>query len=150
MQACFQITIKAEHCFWESSPSQLSQTIQDGPAKGIKTTSANAENYGQLYNDINEYQNLEKGNILFLTQKTWTYLAAKDFPYGTLSAYVTGENQNSLDRLRSYYSVNSKKIPKYIYIPKDSQWENIQQIVLEAQQNGYTLSENTVSYKLQR
>lgn len=150
LQACFQITVKAEHCFWESSPSQLSQTIQDGPAKGIKTTSANAENYGQLYNDINEYQSLEKGNILFLTQKTWTYLAAKDFPYGTLSAYVTGENQNSLDRLRSYYSVNSKKIPKYIYIPKDSQWENIQQIVLEAQQNGYTLSENTVSYKLQR
>lgn len=41
--------------------------------------------------------------------KTWTYLAAEDFPYGTLSAYVTGENQNSLARLRSYYSVNSKK-----------------------------------------
>ena len=150
LQTCFQITVKAEHCFWESSPSQLTQTIQNGPAKGIKTTSANTENYEQIYNDINEYQNLEKGNILFLTQKPWTYLAVKDFPYGTLSAYVTGENQNSLGRLRSYYSVNNKKIPKYIYIPKDSQWDNIQQIILEAQQNGYTMSENTVSYKLQK
>ena len=72
----------------------------------------------------------------------------QDFPYGTLSAYVTGENQNSLARLRSYYSVNSKKIPKYIYIPKDSEWDNLQQILLEAQQNGYSLSENEVSYKL--
>ena len=66
----------------------------------------------------------------------------------TLSAYVTGENQNSLARLRSYYSVNSKKIPKYIYIPKNFEWDNLQQILLEAQQNGYSLSENEVSYKL--
>ena len=75
-------------------------------------------------------------------------LRRRIFPYGTLSAYVTGENQNSLARLRSYYSVNSKKIPKYIYIPKDSEWDNLQQILHEAQQNGYSLSENEVSYKL--
>lgn len=148
LQACFQITVKAEHCFWDSEPKQLTQTIQNGPAKGIKTTPNNAQTYEQIYADISQYQNLEKGNILFLTQKTWTYLAAEDFPYGTLSAYVTGENQNSLARLRSYYSVNSKKIPKYIYIPKDSEWDNLQQILLEAQQNGYSLSENEVSYKL--
>lgn len=109
LQACFQITVKAEHCFWDSEPKQLTQTIQNGPAKGIKTTPNNAQTYEQIYADISQYQNLEKGNILFLTQKTWTYLAAEDFPYGTLSAYVTGENQNSLARLRSYYSVNSKK-----------------------------------------
>ena len=42
----------------------------------------------------------------------------------------------------------SKKIPKYIYIPKDSEWDNLQQILHEAQQNGYSLSENEVSYKL--
>ena len=148
LQACFQNTVKAEHCFWDSEPKQLTQTIQNGPAKGIKTTPNNAQTYEQIYADISQYQNLEKGNILFLTQKTWTYLAAEDFPYGTLSAYVTGENQNSLARLRSYYSVNSKKIPKYIYIPKDSEWDNLQQILLEAQQNGYSLSENEVSYKL--
>ena len=44
--------------------------------------------------------------------------------------------------------INSKKIPKYIYIPKDSEWDNLQKILLEAQQNGYSLSENEVSYKL--
>lgn len=36
LQACFQVTIKAEHCFWDSEPKQLTQTIQNGPAKGIK------------------------------------------------------------------------------------------------------------------
>lgn len=41
-----------------------------------------------------------------------------------------------------------QKIPKYIYIPKDSEWDNLQQILHEAQQNGYSLSENEVSYKL--
>ena len=41
-----------------------------------------------------------------------------------------------------------QKNSEYIYIPKDSEWDNLQQILLEAQQNGYSLSENEVSYKL--
>ena len=63
LQACFQITVKAEHCFWDSEPKQLTQTIQNGPAKGIKTTPNNAQIYEQIYADISQYQNLERTEI---------------------------------------------------------------------------------------
>lgn len=79
LQACFQITVKAEHCFWDSEPKQLTQTIQNGPAKGIKTTPNNAQTYEQIYADISQYQNLEKGNILFLTQKHGLILRRRIF-----------------------------------------------------------------------
>lgn len=148
MQASLQITVKAYHCFWESEPEQLTQTINNGPAKGIKTTPQNAQGYEQIYEDICSYKNEDKGNILFLSAKTWTYLAADGMPYGTLSAYVTGENQNSLERLKTYYSVNTDKVPKYIYVPKDSEWNNIGEILSEAAQHGYALTETNAGYKL--
>lgn len=72
----------------------------------------------------------------------------EDFLYGTLSAYVTGENQNSLARLRSYYSVTAKKFRNIFTFRRTQEWDNLQKILLEAQENGYSLSENEVSYKL--
>jgi len=148
LQSAFQITAKAEHCFWESSPSMLNTEISEGPAKGIMTTADNAAEYEEIYSDIKEYTSAEKGNILILSNKTWTYLAVDGQPYGTLSAYVTGENQTSLNRIEMYYEVNPEKVPVYIYIPKSSQWENIGEITAKAQQAGYKLAETEISYKL--
>ena len=149
LQAVFQITVKAEHCFWESgNTSNLTAQIQNGPAKGIYTNVNNCNTYEQIYSDLQYYNSKPKDKILFLTAKTWCYLAV-DFPYGTLSAWISGENPSSVERLKTYYSVNPEEIPKYIYIPKDSQWD-FTNIYSDAYSYGYSFEENEISYKLEK
>ena len=149
LQAAFQITVKAEHCFWESgNTSNLTAQIQNGPAKGIYTNVNNCNTYEQIYSDLQYYKSKPKDKILFLTAKTWCYLAV-DFPYGTLSAWISGENSSSVERLKTYYSVNPEEIPKYIYIPKDSQWD-FTNIYSDAYSYGYSFEENEISYKLEK
>ncbi len=149
LQGAFQITVKAEHCFWESgNTSNLTAQIQNGPAKGIYTNVNNCNTYEQIYSDLQYYKSKPKDKILFLTAKTWCYLAV-DFPYGTLSAWISGENPSSIERLKTYYSVNPEEIPRYIYIPKDSQWD-FTNIYSDAYSYGYSFEENEISYKLEK
>ena len=149
LQGAFQITVKAEHCFWESgNTSNLTAQIQNGPAKGIYTNVNNCHTYEQIYSDLQYYKSKPKDKILFLTAKTWCYLAA-EFPYGTLSAWISGENPSSVERLKTYYSVNPEEIPKYIYIPKDSEWD-FTNIYNDVSASGYSVEENDISYKLEK
>lgn len=149
LQGGLEIASKATHVFWESPKiSNLSYQISNGPAKGIYTNINNYNTYETIYKDIQYYNYKPKDKILFLTSRTWCYLAA-EFPYGTLSAWITGEKPQSIERLKQYYSVNPENKPKYIYIPKNSEW-NFTDIYTQAEENGYTLEENDISYKLEK
>lgn len=149
LQGAFQITVKAEHCFWESgNTSNLTAQIKNGPAKGIYTNVNNCNTYEQIYNDLQYYKNKQEDKILFLTSRTWCYLAV-DFPYGTLSAWISGEKPSSVERLKTYYRVNYEEIPKYIYIPKESEWD-FTNLYNDAQLSGYSVEENDISYKLEK
>lgn len=149
LQGAFQITVKAEHCFWESgNTSNLTAQIKNGPAKGIYTNVNNCNTYEQIYSDLQYYKNKQEDKILFLTSKTWCYLTV-DFPYGTLSAWISGEKPSSVERLKTYYRVNYEEIPKYIYIPKDSEWD-FTNIYNDAGASGYSVEENDISYKLEK
>lgn len=149
IQGFLQCKSKAEHCFWESSIDTLTSEIPVGPAKGIMTNSNNCNNYIQVYNDISSYKDYDEGNILFLSEKTWAYLADDNLSYGTLSAWITEGNEVSLDRLEKYYEINPQKVPDYIYILKDSKWEP-SVVDTISQEWGYTVNESDMSYKLDK
>ena len=150
MQGSLQITAKANHCFWETgSPTTLTSQISTGPAKGIYTNYDNFCNYENINNDLHYYDTKQKDNILFLTAKTWTYLAVEDFPYATLSAWISGERPSSIERLKTYYSINPEKKPTYIYIPKQSEWD-LSDVYNQAYVYGYSVEENDISYKLEK
>ena len=148
MQSGMQLTSKANHCFWESDMSTLTYKMTKGPAKGIYTNYNNFNEYETIYSDIKDYETKQIDNILFLTEKTWTYLAAEDFSYGTLSAW-NPENQSTVQRLNLYYSVNPDKKPEYVYVLKKSKW-NLTNIYSEAASHGYKITESDVSYKLEK
>lgn len=149
MQGSLQITAKVQHCFWDSSPEKLTSKITDGPAKGIYTNHNNYITYQNIYNDLNYYNTKDKDNILFLSAKTWTYLAVEDFPYATFSAWISGERASSVERLMTYYSLNPENKPKYIYIPKDSEWD-LTDVYNQAYIYGYSVEENDISFKLEK
>ena len=149
IQGFLQLKSKAEHCFWESKIEQLTAEIPLGPAKGIMTTESNCNSYIEVYTDIANYNNYNDGNILFLSEKTWTYLAVDKLSYGTLSAWITEGNTVSLERLEKYYKINPEKVPDYIYILKNSKWESS---VVEtiSKDWGYSITETNMSYKLDK
>lgn len=149
LQGAFQISVKAKHCFWETGEAKsLTSKITDGPAKDIYTNDANYTSYEAVNNDIAAYYaGKPVDKILFLTSKTWTYLAAEEYPFGTLSAWMS-ENKACFDRLLTYYSINPEQKPRYVYIPKDSKWDKTQ-ISSKAAEYGYSVQENEVSYKLE-
>ena len=149
MQGSMQIYTKANHCFWEAKTSELNTKISSGPAMGIYTSQSNCNTYETISNDLNYYNDKERDEILFLTAKTWCYLRAGDYPYGTLSAWISGEKPSSIERLKVYFSVNPEKKPTYIYISKSSEWD-LSNIHAEASNYGYTVNENSVSYKLEK
>lgn len=149
-QSVMQVKAKKTHVFWDGQPDQLTTIMSSGPANGIITTYANADSYHTLYADIEEqYGDKKYENLLLLTSRTWTYLAAEDMNYATYSAWLSGENDGALSRLRVYFEANPKKIPKYIYIPKQSDW-NIQGIIDEAVNYGYNMVELNAGYSLEK
>lgn len=150
MLAYTEIRVKYNHCFWEAySATDLTYQIDDGPAKGIYTTPENGEAYTNIYYDLtNLYSNKKPDNILVLSERTWTYLALEDFNYGTFSAWLSGETMASLNRLETFYNLNPEKIPKYIYLPKEAKYEDMQGIVNRATDAGYTFDKTDYSYQL--
>lgn len=147
-QTFMQTITKASHVFWESPVSSLTIPLSGGPADGILTTTANAITYQNILAEINQsYSDKQRENLLILSEKTWTYLAAEDMNYATFSAWISGENETSVARLQQYYSVNPAKKPKYIYIPKASSWD-LSNIITQAAAKGYNVSETNASYQL--
>ncbi len=151
MQSFVQLYSKTNHVFWESgNTSVLTSKIDEGPAKGIYTNANNYNDYSQIYYDLKAFcDGKEKKNTLFLTSRTWCYLAAEDMPYGTLSAWISESIPENINRLKTYYTVNADKTPEYIYIPKNSQWD-VTTLYNDASVSGYNVKESEYSYQLEK
>ena len=146
LQGGFEIGSKAQHCFWDEVTENLQEEITEGPAAGLITTGMNAKSYHELYSDMEKYQHAGEGNLLVLSEKTWTYLAA-DQPYGTFSAWLSGENPNSIGRLESFWQLNPDKKPQYIYIPRNSKWD-MSWLLPKLESMGYTTDTGRAGYAL--
>ena len=150
LQGSMQVTSKAENTFWDYNPSTLDAQIEDGPAKGVITNTYNKDEYTRLYNDIVSYRDMPDENILFITEKSWMYLAVHDKPYATYSGWLSDMYpDNSLNRLKTYYELNPDKIPYYIYMPKSANFD-FERVITEAKANGYFLTETDAGYKLEK
>lgn len=152
LQTVLEITVKYQHCFFESlTTQQMNSKIDCGPAKGVYTNSDNYDFYNQAYNDIANYKNMSQGNILFLSNRCWYYLVADNCTLGTYSTWLSGVNYSTINRLQQYYTLNPEKIPQYIYIEKEEAIElDLSDIYNTANYYGYKISENKVRYKLEK
>jgi hypothetical protein len=148
MQGAFQIGSKARHVFWEGSIDTLQTEITEGPAAGLLTTPQKAQEYNEIYRDLSAYWSMEEDNLLILTERTWTYLAA-EMPYGTYSAWLSGEKPSTIDRLRSFYQLNPDKTPRYIYVPSKSKWD-MKWLLAELKRMDYTGQRKNAGYAFEK
>lgn len=100
--------------FRDGSMETLTQTISQGPAKGIRTTQENAEQYGQIVDMLKDLKEQygEENPIFFTKILPWGYLAC-DYPCGAPTAWRT---ELSSSRLESYYKNHMDAIPKLVVV----------------------------------
>lgn len=150
--ALLVVTVKASHCFWDAPPAQLTVRVEAGPARGVVTSQRLNDDYMRVYDDLASYKDEPTGNILVYAQETWCYLILDDYPYAAFSAWLSGLDGVTERRLRLYYELNGDKYPQYVYILKDNAFAAPQldgaRIYAEAEENGFSVEENDVSWKL--
>lgn len=145
-----QVRVKARHCLADEPPSALTCQLSGGPAHGIRTTRRIGSYYSRISGELQYYKTRPVGRLLILNERTWCWLAADPMEYATFSAWISGENQTALDRLDTYFRVNPDKVPDYIYLSKDSDFEDPEAILAAAQARGYALTETELSWYLER
>lgn len=145
-----QVRTKAKHCFYDSEPAELTCELKVGPARGIRTSERASVYYNDIINDLQYYKTKPVGRLLILNERTWCCLAVDPMEYATFSAWISGENQTALNRLDAYFHVNPDKVPDYIYLSKTNKYEDSEAILTAARAQGYTLSESTFSWYLER
>lgn len=145
-----QVRVKAVHCLMEDSPPALTATLEQGPARGLRTTSYRAGVYERLNGELQIYKTLPRGKLLILNERSWCPLAADPMEYASFSGWISGENQTALERLEQYYRLNPGKVPDYIFLSKNCLFDEPAAILSAAQSRGYVLTESAYSWYLTR
>ncbi len=131
----------------DSVMSEMTYQLNYGPFSGIKTSDTNGKAHDQILEDADTFmQDINGENLLILSNKSWIYLAESTSHISSYSAWLP-ETSESFFRLIQYYAENPDKTPTYVYIPKDSDW-NVSKIMTTANQYGYSVFENNISYQL--
>ena len=132
--------VKYTHCFWEESLPELTARIEDGPARGVRTTQYKADKYQMVYDDLEELcRDLPPGKLLCLTGYTPCFLMQDRMECASFSAWMSGETPLTLNRLCRYYELNPAKVPDYIYLPDTSQFDR-ENVIAGALDHGYRLT----------
>ena len=100
------------------------------------------------------YSEKERGNILVYAQETWCYLILDDYPYASFSAWLSGTDESTQQRLALYYRLNPEKYPEYIYILKNTAFSqpniDASEVYAAAEKHGFSVTENELSSKLEK
>ena len=152
--AVLTVTVKATHCFWDGSPSELEYKISDGPARGIVTSERLCSDYEKICAELKALRETSPGGVLVYAQETWCYLILDDCEYSTFSAWLSGLDSTAEDRLKMYYELNPEKYPDCVYILKDLSFAQPgldgTLIAERAAAEGFTVTETDISWTLTR
>lgn len=143
----FLVYARCVHVFRQTSPCTLSVCCDSGPQKGILVSENTYENFETYLNDINDKDISQNDNVLLLTEQTWTYLCL-DAPLAQYSAWLSGVNDKTYERLQFYYEINPDKVPNKIFIEKESVEENT--VKLWADENDFQLHVGGALYFLEQ
>lgn len=112
-----QTTMRYSSVFWERG-GMAAQTVlaESGPERGILMTPAKYERYSTMEKDVKLLRAREEiRSILFLSTDTYLYLSAeKDM--ASFSAWLSGVNEGSVERLETYFDLVPEKVPDGIYL----------------------------------
>ena len=111
LQAALFMYQRVFYTWWGDPIEQCTELIEEGPAKGIRTSKEDLEEYKTGLAEIDQLRLSESDRLLILEHATWLYLYA-DVPVATYSFWAVGE-ENFLDE---YYLLYPEKTPTVVYV----------------------------------
>lgn len=129
---CFLFQIGAEGylryhtVFWEPSMREQNCLIQEGPEAGILASQEKKDSYQSMMEDTRTVWEEAVGRpVLYLSKLTWLYFFGNT-ECASYSAWTSGINQLTLERLEAYYRQNPDKLPVCVYAEaqyeKEAEW----------------------------
>lgn len=143
MQLYTQAVLRYELTFWDSTPNNLTFKITDGVEKGIYTTESKHDLYYEKLDHLDQLSDYSDKNVLYLSEYTWYYLQNEN-QLSTYSAWLSGINSHSIDRLETYYQINPHKLPDAVFADE----QNEECAILFSQRFQYTCQKINGGYLL--
>ncbi len=129
---CFLFQVGAEGylryhtVFWEPSMKEQNCLIQEGPEAGILASQEKKDSYQSMMEDTRTvWEEAEGKPVLYLSKLTWLYFFGAT-ECASYSAWTSGVNQLTMERLEAYYHQNPEKLPVCVYAEaqyeKEADW----------------------------
>lgn len=136
-----EISVRFYRTYWDKPMHELTETIQYGAAKGLKTTAEYADTYETTYENLTcllAQTETDGKTFLSCTSAPYIYLDA-DLDFATFSAWSFGYGEELGDRILQYQTMHASKKPDIIFCGSE---EDILPMIVE----GYTPIEHNGAY----
>ncbi len=117
LQGGSELYYRWDNVFWEGSVAEQTVLLREGPEAGLLVKPVKAALYEPHLEELRSLNSREK--VLFLSERTWYYLCG-DWQNASFSAWLSGVNSNSVQKLLRYYAINEDKLPDLIYADKEA------------------------------
>lgn len=118
LQFFMQTSLRYKSVFWETDMASQKVLIKDGYNAGLYVTEEKYQQYYTRLNDVKKLEEYDAEKVLFLSNYTGYYLVG-DYDMSTYSAWLSGVNEHSVKRLKTYFEINPDKKPDVVYAEKD-------------------------------
>lgn len=116
---CTLLAVQFTACIWQRITyvwgdehlNLLTETLTEGPLKGIHTSGENAELYGDVLQDMEDIQIDAEDKLFVVGIAPWMYLSTD----AECAAYSTWETLETDPLISIYYEIHPEKLPTVIY-----------------------------------
>lgn len=115
LQIFLQTSLRYNSVFWETDMESQNVLIEDGFNAGLYATEEKHQLYYSRLESLKKLEKYNAENVLFLSNFTWYYLV-DDYNMSTYSAWLSGVNEHSIMRLKTYFEFNPDKLPDVVYV----------------------------------
>lgn len=118
LQLGSELHLRWHDVFWDGEISAQTETIENGPSKGLIVTQSSMTSYSNVCSNVSNVKLLapDAQSILFLSNKTYSYLICEDMENAAYSAWLATIDSRCVDRLKAYYELRPEKIPDVILV----------------------------------
>ena len=114
-----EVRVRFDFTYYDETLSELTETIDRGPAKGLRTTGENKADYDELlaaFDSLTDGMKLDGKTLLSASEIISLYA---DMDYDTYSTWLYDISAEQMwERQEKYFALNNRDMPDYIFFNK--------------------------------
>ncbi len=119
-QLSSQAYLRYKLVFWDNDIELQNYLVKDGVEAGLIVSRERYDSYYQQLKSLPLLSTYSPEKVLYLSDTTWFYLA-HEYEFACYSAWLSGVNETTIERLKLFYLLNPQKIPDAVYCERQYQ-----------------------------